>query len=316
MEERIKKALKGLGALVIGMIIGATAITIAQEGLLETKAVDPKEIVEKKNKEEAEKKEKLEKQENKKKDDKKKENKHDNKKVSTKTNNNTNNNKEKAESQNVEINESNKQKESVKEDVIITKTTTSKESILFKTIEEKDSTLEKGETKVVQEGKNGTKTITYKETYKNGSLVSKEVVNSEITQQPTSRVIKVGTKEQSTPKAATILKSAGYAVAGNQYSYITELSGVVVQVTLSNSGEVKKISFDGTSYYTWKGISKELLIKELGEKEGNKEYKLLQQDMKKIEGAIRAAANAAGNSSLYNEILSGGASTNVYVKTF
>ena len=311
MEERIKKALKGLGALVIGMIIGATAITIAQEGLLETKAVDPKEIVEKKNKEEAEKKEKLEKQENKKKDDKKKENKHDNKKVSTKTNNN----KEKAESQNVEINESNKQKESVKEDVIITKTTTSKESILFKTIEEKDSTLEKGETKVVQEGKNGTKTITYKETYKNGSLVSKEVVNSEITQQPTSRVIKVGTKEQSTSKAATILKNAGYAVAGNQYSYITELSGVVVQVTLSN-GEVKKISFDGTSYYTWKGISKELLIKELGEKEGNKEYKLLQQDMKKIEGAIRAAANAAGNSSLYNEILSGGASTNVYVKTF
>lgn len=140
----------------------------------------------------------------------------------------------------------------------------------------------------------------------------KETANKEVSKEEKE----VPKQEAKTSNAANILINAGFAVAGNQYSYLTDLSGVVVQVTLNENGKVSKITFNGTTYYTWKYATKELLIAELGESEGSKEYKSLQKDMRKIEGAIKAAANAAGNSSLYSEILNGGASTNLYVKTF
>lgn len=89
------------------------------------------------------------------------------------------------------------------EPVITTKTTTSSESISFDTIEEKDSSLEKGKTKVIQEGQKGVRTITYKETYSNGKLASKKEISSEVTKQPVDKIINVGTKEPQ-PAASTI----------------------------------------------------------------------------------------------------------------
>lgn len=77
---------------------------------------------------------------------------------------------------------------------VTTKETTSTESISFNTIKKNDSSLEKGKTIVVQEGQNGARTITYKETYKDGKLTSKEKISSEVTKQPVDKIIKVGTK--------------------------------------------------------------------------------------------------------------------------
>lgn len=87
--------------------------------------------------------------------------------------------------------------------VITTKESTSTESIGFNTIVEEDSSLEEGKTKVVQEGKNGVRTITYKETFEDGKRVSKEEVSSEVTTKPIDNIVKVGTKEPE-PVASTI----------------------------------------------------------------------------------------------------------------
>lgn len=81
------------------------------------------------------------------------------------------------------------------EPVVTTKKSTSKEAIDFKTIEQNDSNIEKGKTKVVQEGVEGTRTITYIETYEDGKFVSKEKVSSKTTIEPINRIISVGTKE-------------------------------------------------------------------------------------------------------------------------
>ncbi|MGD8190531.1 peptidoglycan DD-metalloendopeptidase family protein [Brevibacillus ginsengisoli] len=57
-----------------------------------------------------------------------------------------------------------------------------------------NSSMPKGETKVVQEGKEGTKRVTYKVTKENGQVVSREVVNQQIVSNPVAKVVERGTK--------------------------------------------------------------------------------------------------------------------------
>lgn len=64
----------------------------------------------------------------------------------------------------------------------------------FKTIEKEDPTLNKGETKVEQEGKKGIKEVTYIVTYVDGKQTSKEIIKSEVIEEPIDEVILVGVK--------------------------------------------------------------------------------------------------------------------------
>jgi hypothetical protein len=89
------------------------------------------------------------------------------------------------------------------EPVITTKNTTATESINFKTVEQNDPNLEKGKTAVAQEGQKGILTVTYKETYKDGKLASKEKISSQVTKAPVDKIVKIGTKEPQ-PVAKTI----------------------------------------------------------------------------------------------------------------
>ncbi|KGM95104.1 hypothetical protein Z968_09885 [Clostridium novyi A str. 4552] len=69
--------------------------------------------------------------------------------------------------------------------------------IEFATEVKKDNSLKDGTRKVVQEGKAGQREINEKVIYENGKLISREVVNQAIVQQPTTKVIAMGTlKEQ------------------------------------------------------------------------------------------------------------------------
>ena len=74
------------------------------------------------------------------------------------------------------------------------------EAIAFKTVEQPDATLPKGQTKVVQEGVNGEQIVFSEVTTVDGKSTSK-VIKSTITKQPVDKVIAVGTKEEvaSTP---------------------------------------------------------------------------------------------------------------------
>lgn len=74
------------------------------------------------------------------------------------------------------------------------------EEVAFKTIEQEDATLAKGQTKVVQEGVVGERTIYTEVTIVNGEKSSK-VIENIITKEPVNKVIVVGTKEEVEPKS-------------------------------------------------------------------------------------------------------------------
>ena len=78
------------------------------------------------------------------------------------------------------------------------KVVVSTEVVLFETITQNDATLPKGQSKVVQEGVNGERTILTEVATVNGQQSSK-VLETTITKQPVNKVIAVGTKEDVTP---------------------------------------------------------------------------------------------------------------------
>ena len=69
------------------------------------------------------------------------------------------------------------------------------ESISFETEEEEDDSLEKGETRTVTEGKEGTLLKTFEITYENGKEANREVVDEEVIEEEQNEVIAIGTKE-------------------------------------------------------------------------------------------------------------------------
>ena len=83
------------------------------------------------------------------------------------------------------------------------------EAIDFKTVRQNDKNLEKGKSRVEQEGKNGEKQIVTEITYENGEEVERVIVSEEITKEPLNRVVKVGTKA---PKPAPVVSRGGSTV--------------------------------------------------------------------------------------------------------
>ena len=79
----------------------------------------------------------------------------------------------------------------------------STEAVAFETITQNDATLPKGQTKVVQEGIAGERTIYTEVTTANGEKSSKVVENT-ITKQPVNRIVAVGTKEDVAPQPVVV----------------------------------------------------------------------------------------------------------------
>ena len=73
------------------------------------------------------------------------------------------------------------------------------EAVAFKTVEQPDATLPKGQRKIVQEGVNGEQIVFSEVTTVDGKTTSK-VIKTSITKQPVDKVIAVGTKEKITPQ--------------------------------------------------------------------------------------------------------------------
>jgi hypothetical protein len=74
---------------------------------------------------------------------------------------------------------------------VTTKTET--ESIPFTSTTVNDGALAKGATKVTTAGVNGSQTLTYKVTYKNGKQTDKKLVSTTITSPPVAQVTSIGT---------------------------------------------------------------------------------------------------------------------------
>lgn len=200
------------------------------------------------------------------------------------------------------------------------------EVIKFKVIEQKDPTLEIGKWKVIQPGRIGKQKTTYKNTQVDGELIPRvEVVSKDVvTEKPINKIVKVGTKAVpastvflSADEAHQMLSSSGlFKQFGNIYSfYFTGWSEYEFQIEVGNN-HIARIHFDGLTYSTWKSTSKQELVELLGAAEAEAEWQATQRETKRLESALRVAANAVYGSgtpeanSLYNEIINEG--TNRY----
>ncbi|MGQ7408165.1 ZmpA/ZmpB/ZmpC family metallo-endopeptidase [Streptococcus suis] len=74
-------------------------------------------------------------------------------------------------------------------------TITNMEIIAFETQTVENPTLAEGTEKIVQEGQNGERTITIKQTLVDGQVLKEEEVSSEITKTATPKIIEIGTKK-------------------------------------------------------------------------------------------------------------------------
>lgn len=81
-------------------------------------------------------------------------------------------------------------------------THTETETLAYTTKTVEDSSIYKDQTKVVQEGKNGTKTVTYEDTYVDGELVESKVLKTKVKKEATERIVAKGTKSRPVVKVS------------------------------------------------------------------------------------------------------------------
>jgi uncharacterized protein YabE (DUF348 family) len=78
---------------------------------------------------------------------------------------------------------------------------TATEAVAYPTVKQKDSSLYKGQTKVVTPGKKGTKTVVREKTWVDGKLSRTRVLSEKVLTKPVAAVVKVGTKAR--PQASS-----------------------------------------------------------------------------------------------------------------
>ena len=140
--------------------------------------------------------------------------------------------------------------------VVETKPETKTEAIPFKTINEPDSSLEKGKSTVKQEGKNGVAQVTYEVTYTDGKETGRKEISRTTTTEPINKIVLVGTKVTTEPvvdknsdatlKGLTVSEGALSPVFGKGTSkYTVTLNGDVTSVTVTGSVNDSKASISG-----------------------------------------------------------------------
>ena len=75
------------------------------------------------------------------------------------------------------------------------KTTSESEIIPYKTVKNRDASMLEGQTKVIQPGEQGLRTIAYEETYKWGNKVERKKVKTETVFKPADEIVNVGTRK-------------------------------------------------------------------------------------------------------------------------
>jgi uncharacterized protein YabE (DUF348 family) len=98
---------------------------------------------------------------------------------------------------------------------VVIKNVRATESVAYPVTKQKDSSLYKGETKVVKPGKKGSKVVVRQKTWVDGKLAKTKVVAQKVTKKPVGAVVKVGTKARpaSAPPSAGNTSGAGLNLA-------------------------------------------------------------------------------------------------------
>lgn len=90
-----------------------------------------------------------------------------------------------------------------------------KEQVPYQVIKTSDPSLYKGDNRVLQSGKSGVVVQRVQKVYHDGKLVSKQLINKEVTQKRVDKVIAVGTKKKPVVLAASVTTKATRASSGN-----------------------------------------------------------------------------------------------------
>lgn len=113
-------------------------------------------------------------------------------------------------------------------------------AIDFKTEYEKSDELPKGETKVIQEGKKGKKTIVSQVVKENGAEVSKEVLSSAIEEKPVNKIVQEGTMEESEEPEPTTEPPVAPTVTADNDTDRTAAKSSAVKPAADNDSDSKK----------------------------------------------------------------------------
>ena len=113
---------------------------------------------------------------------------------------------------------------------------TESKSIPYTTKKIKDSSLEKGKTKIKTRGVNGEKSVTYAVTKEDGTEISREVIAETIVKEPTAQVVLVGTKAQSAKKQ--IVTNAGETLSYSKKLTVTATAYTAASGKKTASGRV------------------------------------------------------------------------------
>lgn len=111
---------------------------------------------------------------------------------------------------------------------------TESESISYKIINKKDSNLEKGLTRIDQQGTNGKKELTYQVRRENGKEVSRVLIKTEVVKEPADKIVVEGTKVvvYGTGTATWYNLIGGMTAASNTLPY-----GAMVHVVNTSNGK-------------------------------------------------------------------------------
>ena len=148
------------------------------------------------------------------------------------------------------------------------------EAVPFKTVEQPDATLPKGQTKVVQEGVNGEQIVFSEVTTVDGKQSSK-VIKTSITKQPVDKVIAIGTKEEVAPTPAVTPTTKVTPTEGEKASSVVVTSTEVVpfQTITQNDATLPK----GQTKVVQKGANgKRTILTEVTTVDGKQSSKVLE----------------------------------------
>ena len=133
------------------------------------------------------------------------------------------------------------------EPIIETKTVIETHEEPFKTETRDDATLAKGTTKVVQEGKNGVRTVTYEKIYEDGVLKRSRVISSTVTEEPVNKIVANGTYVAPTSTSPPIVTKPTYCPNG---TYTNAYGQTVCRPSSTNAGGATAVCHDGTYSYS------------------------------------------------------------------
>ena len=167
--------------------------------------------------------------------------------------------------------------------ITITKVTSDmvpvQEEIAFTIIQTPNSNLDRGVTRVVQEGKAGTKEVMYNVTYSNGQELSRQAAGERIVTEPVNKIVEYGTKYASVSR-------------GGNVSRVTDPS--------TQLNYTKSITVTATAY--------DLSYASCGKNPGDRGYGITASGMKAARGVIAVDPRVIPmGSKLYIESLDGSA---------